>query len=159
MLRVPPSGVIRLYNHVGATHLIVDLLGTFRRSSGLNNDRTGRLLPVEAPLRLVDTRAAGRPVAAPQVATWDVTVAQAAASTPVGGVLVNLTATAPTAATHLTAFPGGAAPPLASNLNVTPGANVPNLVAVALSGRETLSVAVGAGSVHVVMDLTAVVLG
>jgi hypothetical protein len=159
MLRVPPSGVLRLYNHAGATHLIVDLLGTFRRSSGLNNDRAGRLLPVEAPLRLVDTRPTGRPVTAPVVATWDVTIAQEAASTPVSGVLVNLTATAPTAATHLTVFPGGTGRPLASNLNVSPGANVPNLVAVGLSSRETLSVAVGAGSVHVLMDLAAVVLG
>ncbi len=48
----------------------------------------------------------------------------------VGAVVVNVTATASTAAGYLTVFPGGAARPNASTLNFLPGQTVANLAIV-----------------------------
>ena len=69
-------------------------------------------------------------------------------------VVVNLTATNATAATFVTAFPGGiATPPAASNLNVVPGQTVPNLVTVKIGKDGTIAFANHVGTVDVVGDV------
>ena len=73
-------------------------------------------------------------------------------STGVGAVVINATATEPTAASYLTLFPSGFRRPTPSNLNFVPGQTVPNLVTVAVSDGK-ISVYNNAGSVHVVLDV------
>ena len=70
----------------------------------------------------------------------------------VGAVVLNATATEPTAASYLTLFPSGFQRSPLSNLNYVPGQTVPNLVTVAVSGGK-VSVYNNAGTVHVILDV------
>jgi hypothetical protein len=71
----------------------------------------------------------------------------------VGAVVLNLTATVPTADTYLTAYPSLQARPVASNLNVRKGATVANMVTVRLSDLGSLDIYNNAGSTHVIADV------
>jgi hypothetical protein len=158
MVRVPASGIVRLYNHAGSTHLIVDVIGRFEATASLDNVPGGRLLALDSAVRVVDTRV-GAPLRGPGTATWS--FAQIDATTPgdMVGAVVNATATQASASTYLTLFAAGGAPPVASNLNVRPGQNIANLVVGAVSADDRISVFNAAGTVHHILDLTAIILG
>ncbi len=163
MVRVPTTGPqagrIKLFNASGSTHLIVDLLATFTRAAAFDNDPAGRLLPLDSPVRLIDTRAVGGPLAGPGQRVWDLRAVDEATPAPVAGLVVNATATRATAATFLTLYPAGNATPGSSNLNVAPGEDVPNAAVLALSAGDGLAVFNQAGSVHYLLDVSALVLG
>jgi hypothetical protein len=159
MLRVPPSGVVNLYNFAGSVDLIVDLVGTYR-PAGANDDSVGgRLLPLITPLRLVDSRRDDEPLGGPGSMVWNVGALEAEAGRSIRGLVLNLTATRATAPTYLTLFPGGTPLPLASNLNVMPGTDVPNLAVADLSASNTVSIYNDVGRVDYIFDLAAVILG
>ena len=67
-------------------------------------------------------------------------------------VVLNATATEPTAASYLTLWPAGFTRSPLSNLNFVPGETVPNLVTVPVSEGK-ISVYNNAGSVHVILDV------
>jgi hypothetical protein len=74
------------------------------------------------------------------------------------GVVVNLTATTPSANGWLTVFPTGTPLPTASNLNFLMGQTVPNLVTVKIGQSGKISInntgmTLGSGSVHIIMDI------
>src|SRR6185369_4025281 len=76
----------------------------------------------------------------------------------VEAVVLNVTATAPSAAGWLTLFPKGATLPTASNLNFLAGQTVPNLVVVKVGTGGAVSINntggnPAAGTVHVVADV------
>ena len=69
-------------------------------------------------------------------------------------VVLNVTATNPTAATFATLWPSGLARPNpASNLNVVPGQTAPNLVIVGIGANRKVSLYNDAGSTHFVVDV------
>ena len=68
-------------------------------------------------------------------------------------MVLNVTATGPTAASYLTVWPAGASQPLASNLNFTSGETVPNLVTVAVPSSGEVSIYNADGSTDVVVDV------
>jgi fibronectin type 3 domain-containing protein len=106
-----------------------------------------------APTRITDTRTGGGPLG-PNT-TRKVTVAGAGGvpTTGVSAVVLNVTATDPTAPSYLTVWPAGSTRPTASNLNFSPGQTVPNLVEVAVGANGQVSIYNPAGSVDVVVDL------
>lgn len=105
-----------------ATHLLVDLFGSFDAAADIG---------VVAADRVLDTRdAGGSRVAAGAVVRVPVS-GRSGVPTAATGVVLNLTAVNPGSAGFLTAYPCDAPLPTASNLNVTPGANRANLVIVA----------------------------
>lgn len=71
-------------------------------------------------------------------------------------MVVNITATQPTAAGFLTAYHSGVSAPRTSNVNYGPGQTVANLaiVEVGADGYITISNS-SAGSVHIIVDVTA----
>ncbi|MEO6124332.1 MAG: hypothetical protein ABIR32_11535 [Ilumatobacteraceae bacterium] len=71
------------------------------------------------------------------------------------GVVMNVTAVAPSAGTYLTVFPGDVTRPLASNLNVAPGAPpTPNQVTVLLGAAlGDIKIYNLTGTVHVLADV------
>ena len=156
MLRVSPQGRIKLFNAVGSVDLIVDLMATFTAGT-MDELPTGRVVALDAPLRIVDTRGTS-PLAGPG------TRVQAVPALPTGGVsgsiaglVMNVTATRATAGTFLTVYP----PPTVtgtSNLNLVPGEDVPNLVVTGVAGGQ-VGVYNAAGLVDYIFDVTAVVLG
>ena len=74
-------------------------------------------------------------------------------STGATAVVLNVTATSPSAASYLTAWPAGTTQPLASNLNFTAGETVPNLVTVAVPTSGQVSLYNALGSADVVVDV------
>ncbi|MGW6984923.1 hypothetical protein ACWGE1_36640, partial [Streptomyces sp. NPDC054932] len=93
----------------------------------------GTFVPV-TPARLLDTRSgAGAPVAKVGAGQSVNVKAAGRAGVPAAGVtavVLNVTATNPTAGSYVTAHPHGSARPTASNLNFTAGQTVPNQVTV-----------------------------
>src|SRR6202035_3277547 len=68
-------------------------------------------------------------------------------------VVLNLTATNPTAATYLTVWPDGTQQPVVSNLNVGAGQTIANRVVVKVPANGKVDIYNAAGSVNVIADL------
>lgn len=144
------DGAISLYNFAGATHLIADVQAYVIPQT----PSSGGLLVDLPPSRLLDTRN-GNPgkVGSNQSISLDVTGVGGVPNTGVSAVVLNLTATEPTAAGYVTAYPTGSPRPLASTLNVVPGDTVPNRVIVPVGNDGTVSFYNYAGSVHLIADV------
>lgn len=136
------------------TDLAIDVMGWFGATGGAYE-------PV-FPTRVVDTRDGTGPgsgtVDPGEIVELQVTdpggFSPGLGGTPptATGVIVNVTAAAPTAPGYLTLWPCGGAVPNVSNVNYETQQTVPNLVAVKLSAEGTLCVSSFARS-HVVIDL------
>jgi hypothetical protein len=150
VVKLGRGGAVSLYDYqdMGGTDLVVDVVGYV--------DATGHQLTSIDPHRLLDSRRGldtpARPWASGEARTVQVT---GRAGVPAGatGVVVNLTATLPSAAGFATVWPAGRTRPLASNLDFVPGDNVPNLVFVGLDRLGRLSLYNYGGSTHFVLDV------
>jgi hypothetical protein len=151
--KVGADGRVSVYNNAGNVHVIFDVVGWF----GSDAAPAGARFHPLPPARIVDTRSGtgglGGPVA--PAATIFPTVAGAGGvpSSGVSAVVLNVTATQPSAETYLTVFPSGATRPLASNLNVLPGQTVPNLVVARVGPDGKVAIYNNAGTVSVVVDV------
>jgi len=137
----------------GAAHLLVDTVGYYGTSGTAT--RGGRLIPVP-PKRLLDTRArigvtTTSPLGPNSSLFFNV---RGVAPVPANAtaVVLNVTATQPTASTFLTAYPDGGVP-FASNLNLVAGETRPNLVMMKLGADGSVRIYNAAGSVHVIADV------
>jgi hypothetical protein len=129
MVKVPANGRVRIYNARGSVQFIADVVGFYR--SGADPDTfAGRVVPLSAPFRAVDTRADNIRLGTGQAETWAFDDFLGSATMkpycPCGGLLMNLTGTDATAPTFLTMFPGEPRPD-ASTENFTSGEAVANL--------------------------------
>jgi uncharacterized protein YkwD len=110
-----------------------------------------------SPSRILDTRVGnGAPAAAVAPgATLNLQVGGRGGvpATGVSAVVLNVTATQPTAASYLTVYPSGDALPNASNLNVTAGQTAPNLVVAKVGTNGQVSVFNANGFTHVIADV------
>jgi hypothetical protein len=178
---VGPDGKIHLYNFRGNMHLAVDVLG-YLQTGAPSATREGRVIPLEAPFRVFDTRdpAFGNlPLAAGRGEDWsfqDFVDSVTLGGTPLGkqsALIGNLTGTGlqrvvpyASISTYMTMYPGNAARPEASNINVPEGENVPNMSMLRFGAVErdgnTDPYVVRAynynGSIHYLVDVYAVVL-
>lgn len=133
----------------GTVHVIADVVGYYTDASGAAAGFTGM-----TPTRILDTRfGVGLlgPFGANQ--TRNVLVADAGAPADADAVVLNVTATQPTAAGFLTLYPAGDPLPLASNLNFVPNLTVANLVTVKVGTNGEVAILNSAGTTHVVADL------
>jgi hypothetical protein len=112
-----------------------------------------------APRRLIDSRAGASrvgPFATPwgEATTRDVTVAGSGdVPTDATAVVLNVTATRGSTASHLTLWPTGEARPTASSINWGAGWTVANHATVKVGANGRVSIANAQGSVDVVVDL------
>jgi hypothetical protein len=74
-------------------------------------------------------------------------------STGVSGVMLNVTAVAPTANTFVTVYPSGTDRPLASNLNVTAGQVIPNMVLARVGPDGAVMMYNNGGVIDLVADV------
>jgi hypothetical protein len=125
-----------------ATHLIVDVFGSFAAAADVG---------LVEPDRLVDTRESGVQPAAGDVVVLPI-AGTAGVPADATGVMVNLTAANPRAAGYLTAYPCNASAPTASNLNVRAGVNRANFVIVAPDSDGDICVFSSAAT-DVIVDL------
>jgi uncharacterized protein (DUF1501 family) len=149
MTRVGTNGMVSIYNNAGSTDLIVDVLGCFDGNS------SGRYVAL-SPRRVLDTRSGtGAPLAQVGQAPLEVTLLGRGGvpSSGVSGVMLNVTAVAPTGNTYVTVYPGGTECPTASNLNVSAGQVIPNMVLARLGADGTVLMYNNAGVVDLVADV------
>jgi hypothetical protein len=115
----------------------------------------GGLFPL-TPSRILDTRVGnGAPLAkvtGGSSIALQVTGRGGVPGSGAAAVVMNVTVTNPTVASHVTVWPTGAPKPTASNLNFVPGQTVPNLVTVGVGSGGKVSLYVDAGSVDLVAD-------
>jgi len=71
----------------------------------------------------------------------------------VGAVVLNVTATNPTAAGYVTVWPAAATRPTASNLNFVPGQTIPNLVVAKVGANGVVSLFNSQGSTDLIADV------
>ena len=106
-----------------------------------------------APTRVLDTRDGTGVPKGKLGAGRAVSLAVPGLPAGVSAVALNVTATAPTAVSFLTVYPGGGSRPTASNLNFAAGQTIPNLVVVPVGAGNTVTFYNNAGSVDVIADL------
>ncbi|MFE1231388.1 N-acetylmuramoyl-L-alanine amidase [Streptomyces sp. NPDC058745] len=146
------DGKVRFYNHAGTVDLLADITGYYvKDTSGSTHSNLG-------PLRLMDTRdgtgvAKGK-VGASGVVDLQVTGANGVPASGVTAVVLNVTATAPTATSFVSVYPSGTTRSSASNLNFTAGQTIPNLVVVPVGANGKVSFYNRAGTVDLLADVT-----
>jgi hypothetical protein len=149
LARVGTNGMVSIYNNTGSTDVVVDVLGCF------DTDASGRYVAL-SPRRVLDTRDGfGAPLAPVGQTPLELTLLGQVGipSNGVSGVMLNVTAVAPTANTFITVYPGGSARPMASNLNVSGGQVIPNMVLARLGPEGTVMMFNNGGTVDLVADV------
>lgn len=151
MVKLGDNGNIRLSNALGQTDVVVDVNGWFTDSSVITGF-SGALRGLQ-PLRIYDTRfgTGGR------TGALDVESVNVQIPSPVplsaSAVVLNVTATEPSAGGFFTIYPTGEALPIASDVNFSPGKTVANLVVVKLGSQGRVAVYNALGRTHVIVDL------
>ncbi|MFF1871587.1 N-acetylmuramoyl-L-alanine amidase [Kitasatospora herbaricolor] len=148
------NGKVDLFNNYGDVHLIADITGYYTPNGTSKLSTAG-------PARLLDTRdgTGGR---SGKVGGGQSIVLQVAGA-PLGGgksvpadvtaVVLNVTATDPTAPSYVAVYPDGQQRTSASNLNFTTGQTIPNLVVVpVINGKVDLYN--NYGDVHLIADIS-----
>ena len=159
-VRIGDNGAITLRNAGGSTDLVGDIAGYYTPGAD------GAGFAALAPSRILDTR---RGVGAPtgKLGPQGTTDLQVTGSLPTAdgttvtvpanarAVVLNVTATGPTAATNVRVYPTSAdgAVPTVSNLNVSRGQTTPNLVTVAVGQSGKVRLRNLNGDVHLIADL------
>ncbi len=160
---VGTGGDVVLRNNSGDTGVIIDLAGWY--DDGVIdptvpvNCPCGNGFTPMTPARLLDTRP-GSTIGGPAVPfgageTRTVAVGGVAGiPDDADAVVVHLTVTGASAASHLVAFGGGAPAPEASNLNWLAGDTIANLAVVKLGPGGMLALRNSAGTADVIADVT-----
>ena len=148
VVKVGAGGKVDLFNYAGAAHVVVDVAGWY----GAEGAAAGGTFTPVTPSRLLDTRT-GAKVGPDGTLGLQVTGRGGVPASGVTAVVLNVTATEPTATGFLTAWPAGEARPLASNLNFSAGQTVPNLVVVKVGAGGVVNLFNHSGSTHVVADV------
>lgn len=172
------DGNIYVYNHSGEADLVVDIFGYFETRA--DDTTSGRIVPLDAPFRALDTREAAFgnvPLGTGTVEDWSFEDFAKSVTLQSGGgidlsaqsaLIGNLAATDlnrlyPTvpAGTYLTGFPGDVGRPLVANLNIVEGEVVPNMSLIPYSttgAPNVVKVYNHYGAIHYVLDVYAIVL-
>jgi len=149
LARVGANGKVSIYNNTGSTDVVVDVLGCF------DGDASGRYVAL-SPRRVLDTREGlGAPLAKVGQTPLPLMLLGKGGvpSSGVSGVMLNVTAVAPTANTFITVYPGGTDRPMASNLNVSGGQVIPNMVLARVGSDGTALLFNNGGVIDLVADV------
>ncbi|WP_073492393.1 peptidoglycan recognition protein family protein [Actinacidiphila paucisporea] len=146
------NGKVDFYNHGGSVNVIADVTGYYTA------DTTGSTYRTLTPTRLMDTRygTGVRKGAVGPGGVVSLPVTGGSTGVPASGVtavVLNVTATGPTASSFVSVYPDGTARTSASNLNFTPGQTIPNLVVVPVVNGKVDFYNHG-GSVNLIADIS-----
>jgi hypothetical protein len=177
MVPLNADGVAHFYNLFGPMQLIADVVGYYEKAGSSDESRAGRVVPLAAPFRAIETRAAGGgdgvKLGPGQEDTWDfqpfvgsLRDSNGGTVGNIAGLVMNVTATelgfpysTANRLDYMTVFPADAGGvPLASNLNFGESDNMPNLSVVPLSANGRIGVYNFNGFTHYLGDVSAVVL-
>ncbi|MER8047524.1 FlgD immunoglobulin-like domain containing protein [Streptomyces sp. NPDC094032] len=129
------NGRITLYNHAGSVDLLADVAGYFTATG----DRFKAVPPARILSTVAGVGAPKAPVGAGRTVSVQVAGQGGVPATGVSALVMNVTATNPTAPTYVSAYPYGTPRPTTSNLNVAAGRTIANQVVVPVhDGKVTL---------------------
>lgn len=145
------DGSIDVYNHAGRADVVLDVVGWFTETPDTTRLDGGAFVPLD-PVRLLDTReqrpiGPGGELALPVLERGGVPARGATA------VVLNVTATEPTAPGYLSVYPTGAPWPGTSTLNFAPDVTVANLAVAPVGPDGTVTIRNYAGTTHAVVDV------
>ena len=165
VLAVSPGGQVAIFNSAGDTNVVVDVEGYYSSASGSSGSGGSYFVPLK-PSRICDTRP-GNPSKLSGIA-----LSQCQGRTLVGGtalsiqvtgiggvpltadaVVMNVTATDPTATGYVAVWPGGKPFYISSSLNFVKGAVVTDQAVVAPDASGHISFYNSSGSVNLVVDV------
>ena len=146
--KLSATGRVRMYNNAGSAHVIADVMGWFP---------VGSSYQAQSPVRILDTRSGvGAPAArvGPN-SDIDVQVAGVAGVPPSGvtAVVLNVTATEPSAAGWVAVYPSQSSVPSASSLNFVPAQTIANVVITGLGPDGKVRLHNNAGTVDLLADV------
>jgi hypothetical protein len=147
---VGTAGSVRLYNEVGAVHVIVDVIGWFEPDVGAG------YVALDPPSRTLDTRTGngGRTTPVGNGATHNLELANLyGVPSDAAAVMLSVIAVAPTSTGFLTVYPTGQPRPGSSNLNFDQNDTVPNAVIAGVGAGGNVALYNFGGSTHYVADL------
>jgi hypothetical protein len=154
-VKLGPVGAIEIYNAFGSADVVIDVEG-WVAAPAASTSGEGLFNPL-APARLLDTRdgtgSSSGPIGGGGTITLQVGGRGGVPLSGAEAVVLNVTATNPTAASYLTVWPDGSGQPTASNLNFVPGQTIPNRVVVRLGSAGKVDIYNAAGNVDVVADV------
>ncbi|MEZ5142209.1 MAG: hypothetical protein R2726_06770 [Acidimicrobiales bacterium] len=145
----PGTRKVSIFNNTGTVDVIADVTGYYRPGTGAGYTPA-------VPMRVLDSRTGvgGYPTPWASATSRTLQVAGVATvPTTATAVVLNLTATNPTAATHLSVYPTGQTPPTVSNLNLPAGRTDANLVVVPVGIDGQITIFNNTGTVDVIADL------
>ena len=155
-VRLSSGGAVKIFNAAGSVDVIADLAGWVSTPSATPGI-AGLFTPV-VPARLLDTRdGTGTPqgaLCAGMSLTLQVTGRGGVPTSGVAAVVLNLTATNPTAATYVTVWPDGSVRPTVSNLNPAAHQTIANRVIVKLGTGGRVDFYDAAGHTDLIADVS-----
>jgi len=152
--KVGANGQVALFNSAGNTHLVADVVGWFPSSSSYTSLLPARLLDTRAGSPTIDGAfAGGGALGQGGVVNLTVVGRGNVPATGVGAVVLNVTATSPTASGFVTVYPTGTQRPNASNLNFVTGQTTPNLVITKVGANGQVALFNSAGNTHLIADV------
>ncbi len=149
------DGSISVFNNAGTTNVVLDVVG-YTTPAADGGRSTDSEFVGTAPTRVLDTRKGTGGFTTPWGPKAERTLlVRGVAGVPVDAtsVVLNLTAIAPTEATHLTVWPSGGTRPTASNLNVPANLTAANLVLAEIGADGRIRIRNNAGAVHLAADV------
>jgi hypothetical protein len=161
IVKLGAGGQVSFFNSAGSAQIIADVNGWYTDASVPG--ATGSVFTGVTPVRILDTRygtggfssrvGPGGTIVL-TVAGWGgVPLMTSTSPVPPTAVVLNVTVTNPSAASHLILFPDGAAQPTTSDLNFLPGQTIPNLVVVRLGSNGKLDIFNLSGTTDVIADV------
>jgi hypothetical protein len=151
---VPPDGKVTVFNSQGSTDVIFDVAG-YVSTADLSSGSAGLFNPL-VPARLLDTRTGtggATTLGAGGTISLQVTGRGNVPANGVSAVVLNVTATNPSASSYVTVWPDGDTRPLASNLNFVAGQTVSNRVIVKVGMNAKVDLYNANGTVDLVVDV------
>jgi uncharacterized protein YkwD len=151
---VGSGGDVSLFNSAGRTDLIADVAWYFTAASQLTALNPARVLDTRVGNATIDGQFAGvGAVSGGNQLNLTVVGRGGLPASGVGAVVMNVTATNPTAAGYVTAWPTDHSRPNTSNLNFVPGQTIPNLVISAVSANGQVSLFNSSGRTDLIADV------
>jgi hypothetical protein len=145
--RVGAGGRVSIYNDSGSTHVFADVLAFARDDGHVVGLSPDRVLDTRRNLGAAGPVGAGASFELPVLGLGGVPAAN------VGAVVLNVTATEPTAPSFVSVWPGAVSRPNASSLNMVPGQTVANLLIAPVGANGTVAFFNESGSTHLIADV------
>jgi hypothetical protein len=153
--KVGANGKVSLLNANGTVQYIVDVFGWYGDGTGPAID--GGQYTALAPARLADTRrgtgGVSGPVGPGQSVDVQVTGVGGVPATGVSAVVLNVTATQPTAASWLVSYPAGTSPANTASMSYAAGQTVSNTVIAKVGANGKVSLLNANGTVQYIVDV------